>query len=95
LLKVLGQVDRGADVESRLHGNSAFEPRRTILERGWGRTDVNVTWDARRVFGFDKVRSRGLKNNHHRLCACFALVNLYLRKQTTGPALGVGSGKSA
>jgi hypothetical protein len=81
LLEVLGQVDRGADLESHFHCNSAFEPRRTILERGWGRTDVNVTWGTRRVFGFDKVRYRGLKKNHHRLCACFALVNLYLHRK--------------
>ncbi|HEX3471492.1 MAG TPA: IS5 family transposase, partial [Silvibacterium sp.] len=32
----------------------------------------------KRIFGFDKVRYRGLKKNHNRLCACFALGNLYL-----------------
>ncbi len=32
----------------------------------------------KRIFGFDKVRYRGLAKNHNRLCACFALVNLYL-----------------
>ncbi len=31
----------------------------------------------KRVFGFDKVRYRGLRKNHHRLCANFALINLY------------------
>ena len=31
----------------------------------------------KRQFGFDRVRYRGLAKNHHRLCACFALVNLY------------------
>jgi IS5 family transposase len=31
----------------------------------------------KRVFGFDKVRYRGIAKNHNRLCACFALVNLY------------------
>jgi IS5 family transposase len=35
----------------------------------------------KRVFGFDKVRYRGLAKNHHRLCACFALVNLYLHRK--------------
>ena len=30
----------------------------------------------KRVFGFDKIRHRGLAN-HHRLCANFALINLY------------------
>ena len=41
----------------------------------------------KRIFGFDKVRYRGLAKNHHRLCACFALINLYLhRKHLVGLA---------
>ena len=41
----------------------------------------------KRIFGFDKVRYRGLAKNHHRLCTCFALVNLYLhRKRLAGLA---------
>jgi IS5 family transposase len=41
----------------------------------------------KRIFGFDKVRYRGIAKNHHRLCACFALVNLYLhRKRLAGLA---------
>ena len=40
----------------------------------------------KRIFGFDKVRYRGIAKNH-RLCACFALVNLYLhRKRLAGLA---------
>jgi IS5 family transposase len=35
----------------------------------------------KRIFGFEKVRYRGLKKNHQRLCACFALVNLYLHRK--------------
>ena len=35
----------------------------------------------KRVFGFVKVRFRGLKKNHHHLCAAFALVNLYLHRR--------------
>jgi IS5 family transposase len=35
----------------------------------------------KRTFGFDKVRYRGLAKNHHRLCACVALVNLYLHRK--------------
>ena len=31
----------------------------------------------KRQFGFDRVRYRGLAKYHNRLCACFALVNLY------------------
>ena len=41
----------------------------------------------KRVFGFDKVRYRGIAKNHHRLCANFALVNLYMhRKRLAGLA---------
>ncbi len=35
----------------------------------------------KRVFGFDKVRYRGIAKNHHRLCASFALVNLYMHRK--------------
>ena len=47
----------------------------------------------KRVFGFDKVRYRGIAKNHHRLCANFALVNLYLhRKRLAGLAAVSASG---
>ena len=39
----------------------------------------------KRVFSFDKVRYRGLRKNHNRLCACFALVNLYQHRQRLAP----------
>jgi transposase, IS5 family len=35
----------------------------------------------KRVFGFVKVRFRGLKKNHDHLCAGFALVNLYMHRK--------------
>ncbi|MEA2261618.1 MAG: transposase, family [Acidobacteriaceae bacterium] len=35
----------------------------------------------KRVFGFDKVRYRGMAKNHHRLCANFPLINLYLHRK--------------
>jgi IS5 family transposase len=35
----------------------------------------------KRIFGFEKVRYRGLKKNHERLGTCFALVNLYLHRK--------------
>jgi IS5 family transposase len=35
----------------------------------------------KRVFGFDKVRYRGIAKNHNRLCANFALVNLYMQRK--------------
>ncbi len=31
----------------------------------------------KRVFGFVKVRYRGLKKNHEWLCAAFATINVY------------------
>lgn len=45
---------------------------------------AKVEWPFRilkRVFGFTKVRYRGLKKNHAWLCAAFALVNLYLHRR--------------
>ena len=39
----------------------------------------------KRVFGFVKVRFRGLKKNHHHLCAGFALVNLYQHRKRLAP----------
>ena len=45
----------------------------------------------KRIFGFDKVRYGGLAKNHHRLCACFALINLYLHhKRLAGLAPSCG-----
>jgi IS5 family transposase len=39
----------------------------------------------KRVFGFVKVRFRGLKKNHDHLCAAFALVNLYMHRKRLVP----------
>jgi transposase, IS5 family len=35
----------------------------------------------KRIFGFEKVRYRGIAKNGHRLCVNFALVNLYLSRR--------------
>jgi transposase, IS5 family len=48
------------------------------------RVRAKVEWPFRvlkRVFGFVKVRYRGLKKNHEWLCAAFALVNLYQNRK--------------
>jgi IS5 family transposase len=48
------------------------------------RVRAKVEWPFRilkRVFGFTKVRYRGLKKNHEWLCAGFALANLYLKRK--------------
>lgn len=39
----------------------------------------------KRVFGFVKVRFRGLKKNHDHLCAAFALVNVYMHRNRLDP----------
>jgi len=36
---------------------------------------------VKRIFGFTKVRYRGLKKNHQWLCAAFALANLYKNRK--------------
>jgi IS5 family transposase len=48
------------------------------------RVRAKVEWPFRvlkRVFGFTKVRYRGLKKNHEWLCAAFALVNLHQHRK--------------
>ena len=48
------------------------------------RVRAKVEWPFRilkRVFGFNKVRYRGLNKNHEWLCAAFALVNLYQNRK--------------
>ena len=48
------------------------------------RVRAKVEWPFRivkRVFGFTKVRYRGLKKNHQWLCAAFALANLYKNRK--------------
>ena len=39
----------------------------------------------KRIFGFTRVRYRGLKKNHEWLCAAFALVNLYQHRNRLAP----------
>src|SRR4051794_22106587 len=48
------------------------------------RVRAKVEWPFRiikRVFGFTKVRYRGLKKNHEWLCGSFALANLYQHRK--------------
>ena len=45
---------------------------------------AKVEWPfhiLKRVFGFTKVRYRGLKKSHEWLCAVFTLVNLYQNRK--------------
>jgi transposase, IS5 family len=62
------------------------------VERGKNRTKARVRSRVehpfrilKRVFGFVKVRFRGLKKNHDHLCAAFALVNLYRHRNRLVP----------
>jgi IS5 family transposase len=62
------------------------------VERRKNRTKARVRseveWPFRilkRVFGFTKVRYRGLKKNHEWLLAAFALVNLYQHRKRPVP----------
>ena len=48
------------------------------------RVRSKVEWPFRilkRVFGFTKVRYRGLQRNHEWLCAAFALINIYQHRR--------------
>ena len=62
------------------------------LQRRKNRTKARVRAKAehpfrilKRVFGFVKVRFRGLKKNHDYLCAAFALINLYRHRKRLAP----------
>src|SRR5260370_40985200 len=49
------------------------EARRKNTTKSKVRAKVeHVFRSLKRVFGFDKVRYRGIAKNHNRLCACFA-----------------------
>jgi IS5 family transposase len=52
--------------------------------RSKSRVRANVEHPFRilkRIFGFEKVRYRGIAKNFNRLCACFALENPYLHRK--------------
>lgn len=52
------------------------------------RVRAKVEWPfhvLKRIFGFAKVRYRGLKKNHESLCAAFALVDLYIQRKRLAP----------
>jgi transposase, IS5 family len=60
-----------------------------LKNRTKSKVRAKVEWPFRilkRVFGFTKVRYRGLKKNHEWLLAAFALVNLYLHRKRLVPS---------
>jgi IS5 family transposase len=88
--EVIRQVAPGAqDMTSRrtkFKGGIDEEQRRK--NRTKARVRSKVEWPFRilkRVFGYTKVRYRGLKKNHDWLLGAFALVNLYQHRKRLAP----------
>lgn len=68
----------------RVKTKSGVDEAEKRKNRTKARVRAKVEWPFRvlkRVFGFVKVRYRGLKKNHQWLCAAFALVNLYQNRK--------------
>ena len=68
----------------RTRYKDGVEEKAKRKNRNKSKVRAKVEWPFRilkRVFGFTKVRYRGLKKNHEWLCAAFALVNLYLHRK--------------
>jgi transposase, IS5 family len=62
------------------------QAKRKNTTKARGRSKVEHSFRIlKRVFGFTKVRYRGLKKNHEWLCAAFALVNLYQHRNRLAP----------
>jgi transposase, IS5 family len=72
-----GQADDSVDELQRAKNRSKSRVRARV-EHPFG--------IVKRIFGFEKTRYRGLAKNHNRLCACFALANLYLHRKRLAPA---------
>ena len=76
---------RAQDMTSRrVHYKNFVDELQKAKNRVKARVRAKVEHPFRilkRIFGFEKVRYRGIKKNHHRLCANFALVNLYLHRK--------------
>ena len=80
---------RAQDMTSR---RTRYKQRVDELERTKNRNKARIRAKVehpfrilKRVFGFVKVRFRGLKKNHDHLCAAFALVNVYLHRRRLAP----------
>ena len=68
----------------RVKTKAGVDQEQKLKNRTKARVRAKVEWPFRvlkRVFGFVKVRYRGLKKNHEWLCAGFALVNLYQNRK--------------
>jgi IS5 family transposase len=68
----------------RVKTKAGVDEEQKRKNRTKSRVRAKVEWPFRilkRVFGFTKVRYRGLKKNHDWICASFALVNLYQNRK--------------
>jgi len=68
----------------RVKTKAGVDEEQKRKNRTKSRVRAKVEWPFRilkRVFGFTKVRYRGLKKNHEWICAGFALVNLYQNRK--------------
>jgi IS5 family transposase len=72
----------------RVKTKAGVDEEQKRKNRTKARVRAKVEWPFRvlkRVFGFTRVRYRGLKKNHEWLCAAFALVNLYQHRKRLAP----------
>jgi IS5 family transposase len=68
----------------RVKTKTGVDEEQKRKNRTKSRVRSKVEWPFRilkRVFGFAKVRYRGLKKNHEWLCAAFAAVNIYQHRR--------------
>ena len=68
----------------RVKTKAGVEEEQKRKNRTKARVRAKVEWPFRilkRVFGFTKVRYRGLKKNHEWLCAAFASINIYQHRR--------------
>ena len=68
----------------RVKTKAGVDQEQKRKNRTKARVRAKVEWPFRvlkRVFGFTKVRYRGLKKNHEWLCAAFAAINIYQHRR--------------
>jgi len=68
----------------RVKTKAGVDEAEKLRNRTKARVRAKVEWPFRivkRVFGFTKVRYRGLKKNHEWLCAAFAAANVYKNRK--------------
>jgi IS5 family transposase len=83
--KIREVAPKAQDMTSRrVKTRAGVDEAEKLRNRTKARVRAKVEWPFRivkRVFGFTKVRYRGLKKNHEWLCAAFAAVNIYKNRK--------------